>query len=89
MASKYEKEVVDILLKTKGKAVCFLVLDGIKGTSFEVRTVDEKYMRQLPKILIEIASRIEGDLNAKDLEKKKIEMGQHDGISEAAESRKL
>jgi len=70
MASPYEKEVIDILLKTKGKAVCFLVLDGVKGTSFEVRTVDEKYMRSLPKILIEIASKIEGELNEKDLKRK-------------------
>lgn len=70
MASPYEKEVIDILVKTKGKAVCFLVLDGSKGTSFEVRSVDEKYMRSLPKILIEIASKIEGELNEKDLKKK-------------------
>ena len=71
--SPYEKEMVDLLLGTKAKAVMFLVVDGVKGTSFECRCVDEKYLRTMPTALIEIASRIEGDFAKRAMEIKKIE----------------
>jgi len=73
MATPYEKEVVELLAKTNAKAIALLIVDGTKGSNFEVRTVSEKYMRQLPQALIQIASKIEGDISAKELELKKRE----------------
>jgi hypothetical protein len=71
MATPYEKEVVELLTLTKAKAIALLIIDGNKGSNFEIRTVNEKYMRQLPQALIQIASKIEADLNAKEGELKK------------------
>lgn len=79
MATKYEQEVIDILLRTKGQAVVLVVLDGAKGSSFEVRATSEKYMRRLPAALIEMASRIEGQLNEKDMEVKRAEAEKKSG----------
>ncbi len=68
MASPYEKEVLDILVGTKAKAVMFLVVEGTKGTSFECRCVDEKYLKMMPKALLSIASRIEGDFAKREMD---------------------
>lgn len=71
MATPYEKEVVELLATTKAKAIALLIVDGERGSNFEIRTVSEKYMRQLPQALIQIASKIEGDIAKKEFELKK------------------
>ena len=73
MANPYEKEVIDILLATKAKAIMFMVVEGSKGTSFECRCTDEKYLKMMPRALISIASRIEGDFAKRELEAKSKE----------------
>lgn len=70
MATPYEKEVVDLLVATKAKAIAVLIVDGTKGSNFEVRTTSAKYMKRLPQALIELASRIEGDIAAQEYELK-------------------
>lgn len=74
MASPYEKEVIDILVGTKAKAVMFMVVEGTKGTSFECRCVDEKYLKMMPRVLLDIASRIEGDFAKKEMDAKHKEL---------------
>ena len=65
-SSIYEEELKQFCVSALPKAVCCIVIEGKKGSSFEVRCADEKYMRLLPKVLIELASKIEGDLAERD-----------------------
>ena len=80
MATPYEKEVVELLAKTKAKAIALLIVDGTNGSNFEIRTTNEKYMRQLPQALIQIASKIEGDIAAKEMELKRMELARKDKL---------
>lgn len=78
MPGKYQKQVSDFLVGTKAKAIVMVVFDGAEGNLFEVRAIDEKYMRKIPGALIEVASRIEKDLNAADLARKKAKLEQEE-----------
>ena len=68
--SKYEKELVEVFKTTSAKAIGLIIIEGDRGSSFDVRASDESYFRRLPAALIEPASKIEGQLAQKDLERK-------------------
>jgi len=67
--SKYEKELIDAWKSTAGKGIGLIIIDGVHGSSFDVRATEEKYLRLLPAALIELASRIEGEFAEKDLQR--------------------
>lgn len=67
--SKYEKELVDVWKSTKAKGIGFIIIDGDRGSSFDIRAVEEKYLRQLPQALIELASRMEGQFAETDMKR--------------------
>lgn len=85
MPKAYEKQVSDFLVGTKGKAVVTIVFDGAEGNLFDVRAIEEKYMRMIPRALIEVASRIEKDLAAADYAKKKAEV---EGVPRARKNKR-
>ena len=67
--SKYEKELVEAFKTTKAKGIGLIIIEGDRGSSYDLRMVDEKYYRRMPSILLDLASRIEGELAQKDLER--------------------
>ena len=68
---KYEKEILDFLVATKAKAVAIVVMDGEQGSLFEVRSMSDYHIRRMPGALIEMASRIEKQINESEFEKVK------------------
>lgn len=67
--SKYEKEVIEVMARTKARAFGVIIIEGEKGSTFEVRAVDTEYLKRMPRALIELASRIEGELAKAEMEK--------------------
>lgn len=77
--SKYEKELIEVFKNTKAKAIGLIIIEGDRGSSYDLRVTNESYFRKLPSVLIELASRIEGELAKKDLERKAAELGEKNG----------
>jgi hypothetical protein len=60
--SKYQKEISNLLVDTKAKAVAVVIIGGEKGDCYEVRATNDGIFRVMPDILTALASKIKGDI---------------------------
>lgn len=57
--SKYQKEIMDLLVATKAKGVAVVIIGGNQGDCYEVRSTDDHIFKAMPGVLTELATRIE------------------------------
>jgi hypothetical protein len=65
---KYDHECEFLLKLLQARAIILAVVDGNRGSGFEVSTNDQKFERVLPALLREMADEIEKDLREKESE---------------------
>lgn len=56
--SKYQKEIMDLLVATKAKGVAVVIIGGNQGDCYEVRATDDRIFRAMPSIMNELASKV-------------------------------
>lgn len=56
--SKYQKEIMDLLVATKAKGVAIVIIGGSQGDCYEMRATDDRVFRAMPGVLTELASKI-------------------------------
>lgn len=61
-ASKYQKEISDLLVATKAKGIAVILIGGKNGDCYEVRATEDKIFQAMPGVLSELASKIKTSL---------------------------
>jgi hypothetical protein len=64
--SKYQKEIMDLLVATKAKGVAIVIIGGDKGDCYEVRATDDRVFKALPGVLNNLALKVSDTLNLKE-----------------------
>jgi hypothetical protein len=64
--SKYQKEISNLLVDTKAKALAIVIIGGEKGDCYEVRSTNDHIFRAMPDVLTALASKIKGDIKRKE-----------------------
>jgi len=64
--SRYQKEISNLLVDTKAKAVAVVIIGGDKGDCYEVRSTNDVIFNAMPDVLNALASKIKGDIIRKN-----------------------
>lgn len=63
--SKYQKEISNLLVDTKAKAVAVVIIGGERGDCYEVRATNDSVFNVMPDVLSALADKIKGDIQRK------------------------